>query len=114
VVDAVDLFPQFPDTSSGSIPDGDAAVLGLFVPTPRLSNNQIWAQPPARRPADGAMLLSFIGFPFASHRILAAASLNPPGWTNLAAVLADGLGVVSFADSNAPAAQQRFYRAASP
>ena len=114
VVDAVDLFPQFPDASSGSIPDGDAAVLGLFIPTPRRSNNQIWAQPPARRVADGAMLLSFIGFPFASHRILAAANLNHPVWTNLTAVLADGLGVVSFADTNAPAAQQRFYRAASP
>jgi galactosylceramidase len=114
LVDAVDLFLQAADASSGSNPDGDPAVLDLFGASPRRSNNQIWALPPALRAADGAMLLSFIGFPFTSHRILAAANLTHPVWSNLTAVVADGLGVVSFVDSNAPAAQQGFYRAASP
>ena len=60
------------------------------------------------------MLLNFIGFPFASHRLLAATDLNPPLWTNLGFLVADGLGAFSFADTNAPAAQDRFYRAAAP
>ena len=41
LVDTVDLFPQTADTSSGSLPNGDAAILNLVAATPRQSNNQI-------------------------------------------------------------------------
>ena len=114
LVDAVDLFPQSADASSGSIPNGDSAVLNLFAATPRQSNNRVWVLPPLRRAADGAMLLSFSGIPFASHRILAAGSLANPAWTNLAAIFADGLGRFTFADTNVSAGNSRFYRATSP
>ena len=112
-LDAVNLAPQASDTSSGSKVDGDSAILNLFVATPRQSNNQIWALPPTRRTADGAMVLSFSGFPFALQRILAANSLDHPMWTNLTAVSADGLGIFGYTDTNV-FSSQRFYRAASP
>ena len=114
LVDAVDLFPQTTDTSSGSITNGDPAILNLFAATPRQSNNQVWILPPSRRAADGMMLLSFAGLPFASHRLLAATNLVNAAWTNLALVFADGLGLFTFADTNADAMQRRFYRAVSP
>jgi hypothetical protein len=114
LVDAVDLAPQPPDASSGSNPDGDPVILNLLAATPRQSNNQIWALPPSRRAVDGAILLNFAGFPFASHRVLAADSLESPGWTNLALVSADGLGMFACADTNTSARNQRFYRGTSP
>jgi hypothetical protein len=114
VVDAVDLTAQSADTASGSIPDGDAAILNLFGATPCQSNKRIWDFSPVRRMNDGAMLLRFAGIPFASHRILAADSLLNPAWINLAAVFADGLGMFDFADTNAQTRSQRFYRAVSP
>src|ERR1019366_3201812 len=100
LVDAVDLFPQTTDTSSGSITNGDPAILNLFAATPRQSNNQVWILPPSRR--------------FASHRLLAATNLVNAAWTNLASVFADGLGLFTFADTNADAMRRRFYRAVSP
>ncbi len=112
-LDAVNLAAQASDTSSGSKVDGDSAILNLFAATPRQSNNQIWALPPTRRAADGAMVLSFSGFPFALQRILAANSLNPPVWTNLTAVSADGLGIFGYTDTNV-FSSRRFYRAAAP
>jgi galactosylceramidase len=114
LVDAVDIQPQLPDTSTGSNPNGDLAILPLALPTPRLSNNQIWAKPPTVRASDGAVLLTFLGFPFAPHRILAANSLAQTGWTNLAVRFADGLGDITLLDTNGAAIVQRFYRAAFP
>ncbi|SPE50683.1 Xylanase A (modular protein) [Verrucomicrobia bacterium] len=114
LVDAVDLAPQPPDGSSGSNPDGDPAILNLVTPSPRRSNNQISALPPARRASDGALLLTFSGFPFLSHRILAATTLAPALWSNLAFVTADALGGFAWPDSNAPAGPHRFYRASWP
>ena len=114
-VDAVDLMPQAPDASSGSNPDGDPAVLGLLAATPRRSNNQLWAFPPARRSTDGALLLSFAGFPFVSHSVLAATNLIHPLWANLALVASDGLGNFAWTDTNgAVFGAQRFYRIAAP
>jgi hypothetical protein len=60
------------------------------------------------------MLLSFAGLAFAPHRVFAASTLDHPVWTNLAAVMADGLGVFTWADTNASAWNERYYRAASP
>jgi galactosylceramidase len=114
LVDAVDLVPQAADVSSGSNPDGDPAVLSLFAASPRQSNNEIWPLPPLHRALDGAMLLSFAGLAFAPHRVFAASTLDHPVWTNLAAVMADGLGVFTWADTNASAWNERYYRAASP
>ena len=114
VVDAVDLAAQPPDAASGSIPDGDAAILNLFGATPCQSNDRIWDLSPVRRVNDGAMLLNFAGIPFASHRILAADTLQNPVWTNLATVFADGLGLLGFADTSAQTRSRRFYRAVSP
>jgi galactosylceramidase len=106
IVDTVDLVPQAPDASSGSNPDGDAAVLNLSAASPRQSNNRIWALRPSRRPADGALLLMFAGLALAPHRVLAADSL--------AGVVADGLGGFAFVDTNASARNPRYYRAVSP
>jgi hypothetical protein len=114
VVDAVDLTAQPADAASGSIPDGDAAILNLFGATPCQSNDRIWDLSPVRRVNDGAMLLNFAGIPFASHRILAADTLQNPVWTNLATVFADGLGLLGFADTSAQTRSRRFYRAVSP
>jgi hypothetical protein len=114
VVDAVDLTAQPADAASGSIPDGDAAILNLFSATPCQSNNRIWDLSPVRRMNDGAMLLNFAGIPFASHRILATDTLQNPVWTNLATVFADGLGMFGFADTSAQTRSRRFYRAVSP
>jgi Glycosyl hydrolase family 59/Lamin Tail Domain/F5/8 type C domain len=113
IVDAVDLLPQAPDVSSGGIPDGDPAIVNSFAATARQSNNQIWISALTRRVADGAMLLNFAGIPFAPHRLLAANDLNS-SWTTLATVFADGLGWLSFADTNASGRAQQFYRAVSP
>ena len=110
----MDFLSQAADASSGSLPDGDPAILNLFAATPRQSNNQIWALPPARRTADGAMFLSFAGIPFASYRLLATTNLVNAAWTNLASTLANGLGMITFTDTNAPSHTQRFYRAISP
>jgi hypothetical protein len=114
LVDAVDLAPQAANASSGSNPDGDPAILNLFAATPHQSNSQIWALPPTRRAADGAIVLSFNGLPFATHRILAANSLGHPVWTNFASMYADGLGNFGSADTNVLASSQHFYRAVSP
>src|ERR1051326_2737796 len=114
LVDAVDLQPQPPDISNGSNPDGDPSILMLATATPRRSNNQIWARSPMLRASDGVVLLSFLGFPFAPHRILAANSLAQTGWTDLGAGFADGLGDITFTDTNAAANMQRFYRAVFP
>jgi hypothetical protein len=114
VIDAVDLLPQASDISSGSNPDGDPVIFNLIAASPRKSNNQIWALPPARRLADGAMLLNFAGLAFASHRILAANTLMNPVWSNLATMVADGLGAFACTDTNASGHNQRFYRAVSP
>jgi hypothetical protein len=114
VVDAVDVLPQGLDVSSGSNPDGDPAVFNLYAASPRHSNNQIWAQPPLRRPMDGAILLNFTGLAFAPHRILAANTLQQPAWSNLAALVADGVGSFAWTDTNASTQPERFYRAVSP
>ena len=114
VVDAVDLLPQAADVSSGSNPDGDPAVLNLPAPSPRRSNNQVWALPPVPRWPDGAMLLSFVGLVFAPHRVLASATLAPPAWSTVASVLADGLGSFTWADTNTATRSQRYYRAVCP
>jgi hypothetical protein len=112
LVDAIDLQSQQPDATSGSNPNGNLAILSLAIPTPRRSNNLIWGKSPTLRAPDGAILLSFLGFPFAPHRILAADSLAQAGWTDLGLTFADGLGEVGFVDTNATI--QRFYKAVSP
>jgi hypothetical protein len=112
MVDAVDLAPQSPDASSGSNPDGDPAILNLFAATPRQSNNRIWALPPVWRA--GAITLSFNGYPFTPHRVLAANSFDHPAWTNLMLVYADALGNFNCTDTNILATSQHFYRAVSP
>jgi len=114
ILDAVDLIAQPADVSSGSNPDGNPAVLNLRVPTPRRSNDQIWALPPILGAINGSMILNFTGFPLATNQILAANSLQNPAWTTLATIFSDGLGAFNYTDTNAPGLGQRFYRAASP
>ena len=72
------------------------------------------AATPARRAADGAMILSFIGLPLATNRILATSHFQNASWTNLAAILADGLGLFSHTDTNGFGRARQFYRAISP
>ena len=112
IVDAVELIPQSADVSSGSNPDGDPGVLNLFAPTPRRSNDQIWALAAERVPATSAVALNFNGFPYASNRVLAANTLQGP-WTNLATLFSDGLGSFSFTDTNPASQTSRFYRGAA-
>jgi hypothetical protein len=114
IEDAVDLLAQPANVSSGSNPDGDPGILNLPVPTPRCSNDQIWALPPGFSALNSPLCLNFTGFPLASNRILFANSLQNPAWTNLATLFADGLGAFSFADTNTLGRSQRFYRAVSP
>ncbi|MDE3066924.1 MAG: lamin tail domain-containing protein [Verrucomicrobiota bacterium] len=114
IVEAVDLLAQPPDVSSGSNPDSNPAILNLRIPTPGRLNDQIWAQPPVSRAANGSMILNFTGFPLAGNQILAADSLQNPVWTALATVFSDGLGEFGYTDINAPGLNQRFYRAVSP
>lgn len=109
IVDAVDVMPQSADVSSGSNPDNDPGILNLLVPTPRRSNDQIWALSPEMLPATGAVTVNFNGFPYASNQILVAAAPQGP-WTNLATVFSDGLGAFSFTDSNSAGQNTRFYR----
>jgi hypothetical protein len=113
-VDAVTLSSQPADTSSGSKTDGDVAVLPLAVATPGAANTVIKAMTVVPRTSDGAMVLSFSGLPNATHRVQYTASLTSPFWITAATVTADGLGAFTFADTNAPLAGQRFYRAVSP
>lgn len=110
IVDAVDVLPQPPDSSSGSNPDDDPGALNLPVPTPRHSNDQIRALTAQRIPATGGATVTFNGFPYASNQVLAAKSPLGP-WTNLATIFSDGLGSFSFTDTNA-GSQSRFYRGA--
>jgi hypothetical protein len=114
VVDAVDLLSQAPDATSDSNPDGDPAVFNLFAASPRQSNDQIWALPPSRRLADDAVVLNFVGLAFASHLIQTANSLDPPAWSPLTTVVADGLGDFVGTDTNVSNQYQRFYRALTP
>ncbi|HUA64832.1 MAG TPA: lamin tail domain-containing protein [Alphaproteobacteria bacterium] len=112
IADAVDLLPQSADVSSGSNPDDDPGILNLVVPTPRRSNDQIWAFPPAYSARTGAVALNFNGFPYASNQILTAnAPLGP--WTILATIFSDGLGAFSFTDTNTASRTSRFYRGAA-
>jgi Lamin Tail Domain len=111
IVDAVDLLSQSADGSSGSNPDEDPGILNLFVPTPRRSNDQIWALSSQEVPAAGATVVNFNGFPFASNQVLAAGTPQGP-WTNLATVFSDGLGTFSFTDTNVAGQPDRFYRGA--
>ncbi len=110
IVDAVDLLPQSADVSSGSNPDGDPGILNLLVPTPRRSDDQIWALAAGCYSTNGAMVLNFSGFPYASNQIQTTDNLQNPDWTNLAMTFSDGLGAFSFADTNVPGHAQRFYR----
>jgi len=114
LLDAVELQSQPPNTTSGSKPDGGPAILPLYSPTPRHSNGQVWATSISRRASDNTVLLSFFGLPFAPHRVLAANALAQSGWTELGTRFADGLGELSFVDTNVPGLMQRFYRAVSP
>jgi hypothetical protein len=112
IVDAVDVMPQSADTSSGSNPDDDPGILNLLVPTPRRSNDQIWALSAEQVPATGTVAVNFSGFPYASNQVLAAN--NPLGpWTDLATIFSDGVGAFSYTDTNPPGQTARFYRGAS-
>jgi len=112
IVDAVDLIPQPADTSSGSNPDDDPGILDLLKPTPRRSNDQIWALSTKQDPAASALAVNFTGFPYASNHILAADALRGP-WTNLETIFSDGLGAFSFTDTNTLVQTSRFYRDAT-
>jgi len=105
-------MPQSADTSSGSNPDDDPGILNLLVPTPRRSNDQIWALSAEQVPATGTVAVNFSGFPYASNQVLAAN--NPLGpWTDLATIFSDGVGAFSYTDTNPPGQTARFYRGAS-
>jgi hypothetical protein len=112
IVDAVNVMPQSVGASSGSNPDGDPGILNLVAPSPRRSNDQIWAFSPELLPASGTVTVNFNGFPYASNQILAANALPGP-WTNRAAVFSDGIGAFSFTDTNSPNQIMRFYRGTS-
>lgn len=112
IVDAVNLMPQSANASSGSNPDDDPGILNLFAPSPRHSNDQIWALSPELVPATGAVTVNFNGFPYVSNQVLVASALQGP-WTNLATVFSDGIGTFSFTDTNPPGQISRFYRGAS-
>jgi len=113
-VDAITLSAQPADTSSGSKTDGDLAVLPLAVATPGAANTVIKVLSVAPVASHGGMLLTFSGLPFAMHRVQYTASLASASWTTAANVTADGLGAFNFTDTNAPLANQRFYRAVCP
>ena len=112
IVDAVDILPQSADASSGSNPDSDPSVLNLLVPSPRHSNDQIWALSPELLPLTGSLAINFSGFPYASNQVLAANNLQGP-WTNLATLFSDGIGAFSFTDTNPAGQTSRFYRDAA-
>jgi len=113
-VDAVTLSAQPADTSSGGKTDGDLAVLPLAVATPGAGNTVIKVLSVSPVASRGGMLLTFSGLPFAAHRVQYVASLASASWITAATVTADGLGAFSFTDTNAPLANQRFYRAVCP
>ncbi|HZV34839.1 MAG TPA: lamin tail domain-containing protein [Verrucomicrobiae bacterium] len=109
-VDAVTLGYQSPDTSSGSRMDGDLAILPLPYATPRHSNNQIIAFPPAWTGSN--YVIGFSGFPFSVHQVQSTSSLKNATWSNTASITADGLGSFQYIPTNnQPSA---FYRAMFP
>ena len=112
IVDSVDIIPQSADASSGSNPDDDPGVLNLLAPTPRRSNDQIWALSSEQVPGTSAVALNFNGFPYASNQVLAANTVQGP-WTNVATVFSDGLGEFTFTDTNPIVRANRFYRGAA-
>jgi hypothetical protein len=111
-LDAVNLGYQPPDASSGSRMDGDSVILPLVVPTPRQSNKMIVALPPAISKPGGPVVLSFIGFPLATHQILSTAGLSGLAWSNTASVFSDGLGYFPYNET--PSQSQRYFRAQYP
>ena len=112
-VDAVDLDAQAPDSSSGSKPDGDLAIVPLGEATPGAGNALIRATSIQRQPGDGSVVIGFSGLPYARHRIQFTEDLGNGSWTNQTSVTANALGDFSYVETT-PARPARLFRAVCP
>jgi predicted outer membrane repeat protein len=63
---------------------------------------------------DNSIQLEGAGLSNLTHTIQANSNLNTTNWTSIGTAPADGSGVFSFTDTNAPLFPMRFYRAVSP
>jgi hypothetical protein len=113
-VDAVEVRDPPADRSLGSVPDGSLRIVSTPIPTPRASNNRVYARSITEGEVPGTYDLSFSGIPDRRHQVQTSSTLMSPTWSDVEEVDAHPDGQFDYADTPPGGARRRYYRSTVP